>query len=260
MKQWRPSYRCKYVIPEVHGNLESFKIILNRILPLRFHEQQYDKVILLGDYIDKGFDSADIIDLLIDLKKEYGEHFICLKGNHEHLFLNAMKSEDHYKHWMGQGGAQTLQSYLQRTNLNTNTEASNFPFSRLSDVIPEFHIQFLQSLPSSYILDNYVFFHGGFDVKNPELTTNNQYILDNYATQFFKFKIKKQETLLQNKETIYVGSHNYKSQYPFIYSKYYMLGGGAPSKLIIFELNSKLCSMIKTGKSRIYKHRFTYYE
>lgn len=259
MRKWRPTYKCIYVIPEIHGALESLKVIFSRILPLRFSLNQEDQIILLGDYIDKGFDSAKVIELLLNLKQEYGEQFICIKGNHEDALLKALKSEQDYRTWLLQGGVATIKSYLDNMNLDSNPE--NLPFSRLSDIIPTTHIEFLNSLPSHIIIEDYILFHGGFDlIKSINDTSDYIWISDIHTSQYIKKLVRNKQSPLQSIDKVYIGAHNFKSKLPFIYAKYFMLGGGAPQKLILFELNSMSCAMIKQGKSRIYKHKFKYFE
>lgn len=256
MRKWRPTHKCIYVIPEVHGAIESLNIIFSRILPLRSSKDQEDVVILLGDYIDEGSDSATVIDTLIECKREYGDRFLCIKGNHEILLLKALQSDQDYRAWILQGGVPTIKSYLDKLNLDS--DPSSFPFSRLSDIIPTSHIDFLNSLPTHIVLEDYVLFHGGFDLSNSENTADSMWAFDTQSSRNVKRLIKEKPLATETK--IYVGAHNFKSRLPYIYSKYFMLGGGAPSKLILFELNSMTCAMIKQGKSRIYKHNFKYIE
>lgn len=259
MRKWRPTHKCIYVIPEIHGEANSLEVIFNRILPLRFSINQEDMVILLGDFIDKGYNSALVIDLLISYKQQYGDKFLCIKGNHELALLKALKSEQDYRSWVMQGGIATIQSYL--VKLKLDSDAATFPFSRLSDIIPISHIDFLNSLPTHIVTEDYIFFHGGFDIdKSIEETLDSTWICDTQTSKIIKKSLKDKQQLLATKEKIYIGAHNFKSKLPFIYSKYFMLGGGAPSKLILFELNSMTCAMIKQGKSRIYKHKFKYFE
>lgn len=258
MRKWRPTHKCIYIIPEVHGSIESLKIIFSRIFPLRFSINQEDIVIMLGDYIDKGDDSAGVLELILEAKREYKDKLICLRGNHEQLFLDSFKSNDIYQSWLIRGGIATIQSYLDRKNFQAIPHT--IPLSRLPDIIPSDHIDFLNSLPSHIVLEDYVLFHGGIDLENPLQTNATVYISDVKASQTIKKLIKDKQYPLMTSDKIYVGAHNFKNKTPFIYPKYFMLGGSAPKNLILFELNSMTCAMIKSGKSRIYKHNFKYFE
>lgn len=258
MRKWRPTHKCIYVIPEIHGSLESFKILLNRIIPLRFSINQEDTIVFLGDFIDKGSHSAEVVQILIDLKTEFAEQCIFIRGNHEDLLLKAFESKDNYTHWLSQGGVATLRSYLELQKINSSP--TEIPFSRLPDIIPESHLSFFKSLPSHKVIDDYVMFHGGFDISNPIATTDSVFIHDSWSAQHIQSLVKSGKECLKELDKIYVGAHNYKNNLPFIHARYFMLGGSAPRNLIVFELNSMSCAMIRDGKSHIYKHKFKYFE
>ena len=70
----------KFVIGDVHGNYEELMDLLDKINP----NLRQDKLIYLGDYIDRGPQSYKVIRFLIDLQNKYGkEHVVLLRGNHE---------------------------------------------------------------------------------------------------------------------------------------------------------------------------------
>lgn len=258
MRKYRPTFKCLYVIPEIHGAADSLKVIIDRIIPLRFHAGQEDMLVFLGDYIDKGDKSTEVLDILIELKKQYSDQIYFLNGNHEWMFLNALQSEDKYRNWLMRGGSTTVNNYILNAGLNSKPES--FPWSRLGDIVPPAHIEFIQSLPSYLIHEDYVFFHGGFDFsKPPQENSDKSIAFDMSASHKTKEAIEKKLPLEQS-DKVFVGSHNYKSKLPFICSKHLMLGGGAPKRLILFELNSMGCAMIREGKERIYKHNFKVYE
>ena len=73
MSKWRPSSENIYVIGDIHGKYSALKLILNRILPIR----KQDLLIFLGDYVDRGPDSYNVINELIKLKNKY-DNVICL--------------------------------------------------------------------------------------------------------------------------------------------------------------------------------------
>ncbi len=241
MRKWRPSFCCTYIIPEIHGNATLLEIILNRILPFRSHIGQKDILIFLGDYIDKGEQSADVLNILLNIQQEYPDRIFFLRGNHEELLLRAMHSEQDYDKWLDQGGQSTISSYTKNNY--------RIPFNRLTDVIPSPHLQFLRETRISFQLDNYLFFHGGINLADPNQTTDDTFIFDHSSSKSFKEKPN-----LINTQMSFIGAHNFKSKRPYFDPKYLMLGGSlAPSRLTIFELNSFQCSMIKNNKSRIYK-------
>ena len=252
MHKWRPNFRCIYVIPEIHGNISSLTNILNRVLPLRSHTGQEDMLIFLGDYIDKDPHGADVIETLIAIKKEYGERIVCLRGNHEDFFAKAISGvKQNFDDWIAMGGQKTIGGYLTKFGIDRSIESVSS--GELKAIVPQDHIDFLASLDSFYMLDEYFFMHGGFDPKRTIAECNlHTLVHDTFASKYVKECLGKggQPELKDN--YIFVGAHNYKGKEPFIYQRYMMLGGGAPEKLYVLDLNSMQCSRASKGKERIY--------
>jgi len=261
IKKWRPTYKCLYVIPEIHGNIRSLEIILDRILPLRVHSGQEDIIVFLGDYIDKGTDSYDVIQCLINIKKEYNDRVIILKGNHEDMMENSLRSEDAYNAWKINFGSNTIKSYMQKANLDG--DVMTFPLSRFQSIVPKDHVDFISNMNVIFSFDDYVFFHGSFDPsKKIEENSDRNFIYDRTCARMVKSAIVKNEkiSLFDNYDKVFVASHGFKSKDPILYSRYLMLGGDAPQRLFAFELNSMTARMVKRNKSRMYKYKFKYYE
>jgi hypothetical protein len=255
MRKWRPAYKCLYIIPEVHGNARSLEIILSRILPFRIFKNQKDSLVMLGDYIDGSDESANVIEILINIKKEYGERVILLKGNHEQMLLSAINGNDNdFKYWVDSGGINTISSYLTKYNIKLSPYSVNR--TKLLDIIPKTHIEFIASLDAHHIIDEYIFFHGGFDI-NKSIIENTpiNFMFDTISSKIVKSMAKNNLQPEYKDDYIKIGSHNFNGKRPFISQKYMMLGGTLPQKMIILELNSMECSAITNGKDRIYKYK-----
>jgi serine/threonine protein phosphatase 1 len=72
--------------------------------------QREDKIICIGDYIDRGPDSKGVIDQILELRKK-GYDIITLRGNHEQIMLDSGDSLEDYFLWLKNGGAETLDSF-----------------------------------------------------------------------------------------------------------------------------------------------------
>ena len=118
-----------YAIGDAHGCLDQ----LQRLVELceRDAGAHRSKLIMLGDYVDRGPDSRGVIDFLIDLQKWSPDEIICLRGNHEDLLLHALEGEDAKLSWLSNGGDATLLSYRA---------------SRATDLPPS-HTDWIRSLP-----------------------------------------------------------------------------------------------------------------
>lgn len=131
-----------YVIGDIHGCLDSLKKLIET-LPLNHN----DRLIFLGDYIDRGPDSKGVIDFLINLSKEY--ECIFIRGNHEQMLLDSLDRGIISQIWSLNGGISTLRSY-------------GGPLK-----IPDDHIDFFLSTRYCYIIEDKFFVHAGIKPNVP---------------------------------------------------------------------------------------------
>ena len=144
----------KIVIGDIHGGLKSLQQILNRALI-----SKKDLLIFLGDYVDGWSQSKEVIDFLISLKHTH--NCIFIKGNHDDLLLNYLKTNQIHEEWLIHGGQTTMNSY-----------------QNLSKPHIEKHVAFLESLLPYYIdEENRIFIHAGF--------TNQKGVEHEYFTSLF---------------------------------------------------------------------------
>lgn len=125
-------------IGDIHGCLQQLTELLDRVAPTA-----RDQVVFLGDYVDRGADSAGVIDLLI----AFGARFpatVFLRGNHEQMFTDYLEGRDPTGFLLN-GGLKTLASYHDR---------GLWP-------VPRNHRSFLDALVNSYETDDYIFVHAG---------------------------------------------------------------------------------------------------
>lgn len=72
-----------YAMSDIHGCLDAFKASLSTV----DLDAEDSKLVLLGDYCDRGPDSLGVFELVMDLQKRYGDRVVALRGNHEEMFL-----------------------------------------------------------------------------------------------------------------------------------------------------------------------------
>ena len=133
-----------FAIGDIHGCLDK----LLKLLGLIDVDWENDTVVFMGDYIDRGPDSKQVVDYVLELRKKH-EQVVCLKGNHEWMFLNYL---DHREEqiYLTNGGRDTLHSY------GISPDAPD----RGAKVPPE-HLEFFGSLLPCYETETYVFVHAG---------------------------------------------------------------------------------------------------
>ena len=115
-------------IGDIHGCLTALTTLLDFVAP-----EPDDRIIALGDYVDRGPDSREVLDLLIDLHA--GGRLVALRGNHDEMMIEARTavSRENCSLWLACGGRETLQSY-----------GVQFPETFDLKDIPEAHWRFLE--------------------------------------------------------------------------------------------------------------------
>ena len=152
-----------FVIGDIHGCYREL-MALYKSLPIN---PKKDRVIFLGDYVDRGPDSNKVVQQMMEWEKLY-PHWVFLYGNHEDLMLDVLMYKgrvyDSYHLWWGQGGKETTESYIPK-DLSIYKRA----LVRPEDVIPKDHIEWLASRPRYFEDENYIYVHAGLSPKlNPD--------------------------------------------------------------------------------------------
>jgi predicted MPP superfamily phosphohydrolase len=121
---------------DIHGNLAA----LNGMVELLLNSKAVDQLVFLGDYINKGSNSAGVIARLFELAST--EAVVALRGNHEEDMLAALDSGD-LAGFLKMGGASTIRSYLRRP-------AQPDVVNDFRSAVPSEHVEFLRAMPSVY--------------------------------------------------------------------------------------------------------------
>lgn len=151
-----------YVIPDIHGCLDALLQAEERIKadPLRGEAANY--VVYLGDYVDRGAHSAQVLDHLTGSEFP-GARRIMLCGNHDDMFLSVLRGKSNPIDWLSIGGRETLMSY--GMSPYEIARLSRKP-ARLTETVvqrvPARHVAFLNALPvTARLCPDYLFVHAG---------------------------------------------------------------------------------------------------
>lgn len=150
-----------YAIGDVHGCYELLLDLESQIIADASRTAGTKLIIMLGDYIDRGTHSFQVMEHLIG-PPPTGIERICLAGNHEQMMIGFVETPHEYADWLTFGGEETLHSYGLSRDLfdQTNLRSKKLAYS-LARHIPETHVAFLQSLPSLVAMPDFVFAHAG---------------------------------------------------------------------------------------------------
>lgn len=145
-----------FVIPDIHGCALTFQALIEKRLQVR----RTDRVYLLGDLIDRGPRTRDVLDILIEWTRR-GFMITSLRGNHEQMLLDAEASNDAMRTWLLNGGHATLDSF----GINRPAE------------IPRRYISLIESFPYYFELKNFILVHAGINLLSSNPFDDTFYML-----------------------------------------------------------------------------------
>ncbi|MEM1209636.1 MAG: metallophosphoesterase family protein [Planctomycetota bacterium] len=132
-------------IGDIHGDLDALTALLDAVSP-----QPSDLLVTLGDYVDRGTSSREVLDRMIALGRE--TRHVAIRGNHDQLMLDSRNDADELEVWRSLGGDSTLASYGD---------------GAIAEV-PDAHWRFLDEVCVDWHeTDTHVFVHAHVDPKLP---------------------------------------------------------------------------------------------
>jgi serine/threonine protein phosphatase 1 len=160
-----------YAIGDIHGRFDLLQLLYGEIRrDLEKSRPSRTTEIFLGDYIDRGPQSREVVDWLVRSQPACDER-ICLMGNHEDMLLAVLAREDEAALWFHNGGIETLLSYWERSR----SALADMTFSGAREVFlaafPSDHRAFVEALSRMVVLGGYVFVHAGL---NPARALDDQ--------------------------------------------------------------------------------------
>ncbi|MFN3189863.1 MAG: metallophosphoesterase family protein [Aureliella sp.] len=129
-------------IGDIHGCSKALRSLVDTIAP-----EPEDRLVFLGDYVDRGPDSRGVIDFLLELKEQ--TQVVTLLGNHEIMFRGVLRGLDSAL-WLQIGGQPTLASYGGRI-----------------ENVPDSHVAFLEDCVSYHETEHEIFVHANYQEKLP---------------------------------------------------------------------------------------------
>jgi serine/threonine protein phosphatase 1 len=153
-----------YAIGDIHGCMELLRRLLDEIgRDLAQGRTRRTVIVFLGDYVDRGPESREVVDLLAaGVPPEgplAGTEWVTLRGNHEDFMMEFLADFSVGRAWMANGGLETIRSYLGAIPEGvTDCPAVQ---RRLYRSLPPAHLRFLSKLPASHSEGGYMFVHAG---------------------------------------------------------------------------------------------------
>lgn len=158
--------RAVYAIGDIHGRADLIEPLLLRIeADIRAQGQEHAQLVFLGDYVDRGEQSAQVLDYLHALSCDLAGMVTCLLGNHERMMLDFLDDPaGRGARWLANGGLQTLASYGigglgARASVDDMAEASD----ALAAALPRGREAWLRARPLHWQSGNVVCVHAAMN-------------------------------------------------------------------------------------------------
>jgi serine/threonine protein phosphatase 1 len=155
-----------YAIGDIHGQFRQLEILFQAIIQdLKREPPPQYRIICLGDLVDRGERSRDVIQLLIDLSQDFP--LTILRGNHEDMLLRAIDEPSYLLEWRKYGGLETMASY--RVNAAPLMQGKNVDIVHQSfkEKFEANHRRFIEHMPFYHISADYFFCHAGIKPGQP---------------------------------------------------------------------------------------------
>lgn len=154
-----------YVIGDIHGRLDLYHAMIGAIESDDASRPPCDsQVVLLGDLVDRGPDSAGVVARTRTWQKE--RQVRVLAGNHEEMFLGAFTKPEVLRHFLKHGGRETILSYgLSKKQFN----AMNLDelFALMPRLITQDERDYIAGFEEMIVAGDYLFVHAGIDPRVP---------------------------------------------------------------------------------------------
>jgi serine/threonine protein phosphatase 1 len=165
-----------YAVGDIHGRIDLLDHLFLRVdADLKANPIDEAIQVFVGDYIDRGHASAEVLDRLISRSQTH--ETVCLMGNHETCLLEFLEDPAVLTAWGQNGGLTTLLSYGLKPTMHADPEKQARLCADLARAMPRAHLEFLRRLPLTYTCGDFFFVHAGVRPGTPLSRQNEDDLL-----------------------------------------------------------------------------------
>jgi serine/threonine protein phosphatase 1 len=183
------------VVGDIHGDAERLRSVVD------FLKNSVKQVIFVGDYIDRGPSSAEVLEILVEFVCEPGIEVTLLRGNHDQALLQFLTVGEKGS-FIAHGGLRTVQSYMEKIPVDSPLEEfrSNFPSN---------HLKLLQSTRLFFENEDLLVSHCGYNPALPSGRTLDDMVTGRFPELFFR-------TSERPRELVVFGHYVQETRVPYV--------------------------------------------
>jgi len=178
-------------IGDIHGNVAALGDLLAQLEPALTSQ---DTVVFLGDYIDRGAQSAQVVDRILTLRRESPATVVTLKGNHEDWLLKTMRDHTYHSWLLATEAYSTIESYspvaaeaIRAAEKQIDRNAlygglAPLPYDLFFDTLPPTHVGFFRELRLFYQTADGIFVHAGVEAQIAGIADGTPHARDDVVT------------------------------------------------------------------------------
>jgi len=155
-----PEGACVYAVGDIHGRRDLLVSLLLKIWTDAAGKAQRPTLVFLGDYVDRGPGSKDVVELVHSCIRADWE-VVALRGNHDQLLLDFCRDPSVYRGWKAFGASETLRSYGVEPPAGDDPRDIARAHQAFLAALPEPHFKFLDGLAYAHSIGDYFFVHAG---------------------------------------------------------------------------------------------------
>ena len=207
-----------WVIGDVHGFFITFQKLVEKL-----QLKENDIVVMIGDLIDRGPRSAQVVNYVKTTK-----NFYCIRGNHEQMMIDGFKPNKigffnqrdlSSVSWYREGGNTTESSYIRQYKNNLD-----MVLSKASD-----DVDWMNNLPTEIVLDDWRFVHAGYDQNHDvedQDESNHMWVREQFYTS--RKPIDPNRTIIFGHTVTFIDLHKDDSKAGLVWSSEVILDDGRP--------------------------------
>jgi serine/threonine protein phosphatase 1 len=201
-----------FAIGDIHGSLRELTSLHKKILNSSKFNVSEDLLIYLGDYIDRGLKSKQVIDQIIKLKNNKIK-IINLMGNHEEFMIEFLfNNENNIEEWLNYGLDQTFRSYDIEIVEFIKNGFDNSIIDKLRNTLlskmGNTHINFYKNLEIAYSTEKYFFVHAGIDPEKKIAEQEKKDFLWSRSRAFFDKDFRSEKIIVHGHTPVLNSTNN----------------------------------------------------